>query len=101
MLFFIGLGLGSAKDITLRGLEIVKHSKKVYLEGYTSVLESTRVEMVCNHFSCFGVNQFYIYMYRKNYMVEKFLLQIGSLLNKYDNYYLFFHNFIVCKCLEL
>ncbi|KAA6400271.1 MAG: putative Diphthine methyl ester synthase [Streblomastix strix] len=45
MLFFIGLGLGSAKDITLRGLEIVKHSKKVYLEGYTSVLESTRVEM--------------------------------------------------------
>nr|CAG4652059.1 EOG090X0AVB [Triops cancriformis] len=38
MLYFIGLGLGDAKDITVRGLEIVKRADKVYLEAYTSIL---------------------------------------------------------------
>lgn len=38
MLYLIGLGLGDAKDITLKGLEIVKRVEKVYLENYTSVL---------------------------------------------------------------
>mmetsp|Transcript_17169 Transcript_17169/g.25421 ORF Transcript_17169/g.25421 Transcript_17169/m.25421 type:complete len:275 (+) Transcript_17169:40-864(+) len=38
VLFFVGLGLGNEKDITLRGLEAVKTSSKVYLERYTSVL---------------------------------------------------------------
>lgn len=38
MLYFIGLGLGDAKDITVKGLEIVKTAKKVYLEHYTSIL---------------------------------------------------------------
>lgn len=38
MLYLIGLGLGDAKDITLRGLEIVKSVGKVYLENYTSIL---------------------------------------------------------------
>jgi diphthamide biosynthesis methyltransferase len=31
MLYFIGLGLGDAKDITVKGLEIVKKCSKVYL----------------------------------------------------------------------
>nr|XP_032660845.1 LOW QUALITY PROTEIN: diphthine methyl ester synthase [Chelonoidis abingdonii] len=38
MLYLIGLGLGDAKDITVKGLEIVKHCRRVYLEAYTSVL---------------------------------------------------------------
>lgn len=40
-LFLIGLGLGDAKDITLRGLELVKKADKVYLEYYTCVLQSS------------------------------------------------------------
>jgi len=38
MLYFIGLGLGDVKDITVKGLEIVRKCKRVYLEAYTSVL---------------------------------------------------------------
>jgi diphthine synthase len=37
-LHMIGTGLGDAKDITVKGLEIVKKSKLVYLESYTSML---------------------------------------------------------------
>nr|CAG4637249.1 EOG090X0AVB [Ceriodaphnia reticulata] len=38
MLYLVGLGLGDAKDITVRGLEIVKNADQVYLEAYTSIL---------------------------------------------------------------
>ena len=38
MLYFIGLGLGDEKDITVRGLEVVKAAKSVFLEAYTSIL---------------------------------------------------------------
>jgi hypothetical protein len=38
MLFIIGLGLGDCKDITVRGLEIIKKCDRVYLESYTSIL---------------------------------------------------------------
>ncbi|KAG6449991.1 diphthine methyl ester synthase [Manduca sexta] len=38
MFYLIGLGLGDAKDITVKGLEIVKNCDKVYLEAYTSIL---------------------------------------------------------------
>lgn len=37
MLYLIGFGLHSYKDITLRGLEAARHSSKVYLESYTSI----------------------------------------------------------------
>lgn len=37
-LFLIGIGLGDADDITLKGLELAKKADKVYLESYTSVL---------------------------------------------------------------
>lgn len=37
-LYVIGLGLGDEKDITVRGLEIIKRCSAVYLEYYTSVL---------------------------------------------------------------
>eukprot|EP00163_Fabomonas_tropica_P015178 TRINITY_DN2771_c0_g1_i5.p1 TRINITY_DN2771_c0_g1~~TRINITY_DN2771_c0_g1_i5.p1 ORF type:complete len:259 (+),score=53.43 TRINITY_DN2771_c0_g1_i5:25-777(+) len=38
MLYFIGLGLADEKDITVRGLEIVKKCDRVFLEAYTSCL---------------------------------------------------------------
>jgi len=38
MLFLIGLGLGDEKDITIKGLEAVRHCSKVFLESYTSIL---------------------------------------------------------------
>lgn len=44
-LFLIGLGLGDAKDITLKGLEAVRQVDKVYLESYTSVLWSSLAEL--------------------------------------------------------
>ena len=37
-LYFIGLGLNDEKDISLKGLEIVKKADFVYLESYTSKL---------------------------------------------------------------
>lgn len=37
-LFVIGLGLCDEKDITLRALEAVRSSSRVYLEAYTSIL---------------------------------------------------------------
>jgi len=38
MFYLIGLGLGDAEDITVKGLKIVKRAQRVYLEAYTSVL---------------------------------------------------------------
>ena len=38
-LYFIGLGLGNEKDITLKGLETAKKCSELYLENYTSVLD--------------------------------------------------------------
>jgi diphthine synthase len=37
VLYLIGLGLGDAKDITVRGLEIVRQCDLVFLESYTSI----------------------------------------------------------------
>ena len=36
-LHLIGMGLGDTEDITLRGLKLLKGSKHVYLESYTSI----------------------------------------------------------------
>lgn len=38
MFYVIGLGLGDAKDVTVKGLEIIKKCDRVYLESYTSML---------------------------------------------------------------
>lgn len=38
MLYLIGLGLGDATDITVKGLQAVKSCSRVYLEAYTSIL---------------------------------------------------------------
>lgn len=46
MLYLVGLGLGDAKDITVKGLEIVKRANKVFLEAYTSILRGGKEELV-------------------------------------------------------
>ena len=38
-LYFIGIGLADEKDITVKGLEIVKKADFIYLESYTSILQ--------------------------------------------------------------
>ncbi|XP_012063157.1 PREDICTED: diphthine synthase [Atta cephalotes] len=38
MFYVIGLGLGDAKDVTVKGFEIIRKCDRVYLESYTSVL---------------------------------------------------------------
>jgi len=38
MFYVIGLGLSDERDISLRGLEAVRSSTRVYLEAYTSIL---------------------------------------------------------------
>jgi diphthine synthase len=38
VLYVVGLGLGDEKDITVRGLELVRNSDLVFLEAYTSIL---------------------------------------------------------------
>ncbi len=54
MLYMIGLGLGDAKDITLRGLDAIKKSEYVFYENYTSLSNAfnelqkmTNKEFIC------------------------------------------------------
>ncbi len=45
VLYFIGLGLYDSKDISLKGLEIIKRSKHIFLENYTCKLNSSIKEL--------------------------------------------------------
>lgn len=45
MLYLIGLGLGDAKDVTVKGLEVIKRAEKVFLEAYTSILTAGKEEL--------------------------------------------------------
>jgi diphthine synthase len=45
MLYMIGIGLNDAKDITVKGLEAVKKCDIVYLESYTSLLQSSKADL--------------------------------------------------------
>ncbi|XP_060933804.1 diphthine methyl ester synthase [Limanda limanda] len=45
MLYLIGLGLGDAADITVKGLRAVERCSRVYLEEYTSVLSGGKAEL--------------------------------------------------------
>lgn len=40
-LHFVGIGMHDEKDITLKGLESIQNADHVYLEGYTSLLDSS------------------------------------------------------------
>lgn len=49
MLYVIGLGLGDAEDITVKGLNIIRKCQRVYLESYTSILSVGKDVLVNNH----------------------------------------------------
>ncbi|MGM5481161.1 MAG: diphthine synthase [Nanobdellota archaeon] len=44
-LYLIGIGLYDHKDVTFRGLELIKNCDTVYLENYTSILNCSTEEM--------------------------------------------------------
>ena len=44
-LYLIGIGLADEKDITVKGLDIVKNCDLVYLENYTSLLQCTVADL--------------------------------------------------------
>lgn len=46
MFYLIGLGLGDPKDVTVKGLEIIKKCDRVYLESYTSILTCGQTALV-------------------------------------------------------
>lgn len=58
MFYVIGIGLGDAKDITVKGLEIVKKASRVYLEAYTSILSIGKQELVTSWLFSIGFNQY-------------------------------------------
>lgn len=46
MLVLVGLGLGDHRDITVRGLELVRSCDRIYLEHYTSILGVDAAKLV-------------------------------------------------------
>lgn len=52
MFYLVGLGLGDATDITVKGLVIVKTASRVYLEAYTSILTVGKDELVSRCLVC-------------------------------------------------
>jgi len=44
-LYLIGLGLSTEKDVSLKGLELIKKCDLVYLENYTSLLQCSVKEL--------------------------------------------------------
>lgn len=69
MFYIIGLGLGDCKDITVKGLEIIKKCERVYLEAYTSVLTVGTEALVYVYESFNAIYQFtMLLLNRKNIM---------------------------------
>lgn len=50
MLYIIGLGLADERDISVKGLEIVRKVDRVYLEAYTAILlvDKEKLVSLCN-----------------------------------------------------
>ena len=47
MLYIVGLGLADERDISVKGLEIVRKADRVYLEAYTAILLVDKEQLVC------------------------------------------------------
>jgi hypothetical protein len=46
MLYIIGLGLADEKDVSVKGLEIIRKADRVYLEAYTAILLVDKEQLV-------------------------------------------------------
>ena len=51
MLYLVGLGLGDGKDITVKGLEVVRSCDQVFLEAYTSLLISSETSELESYYN--------------------------------------------------
>ncbi len=51
MLYIIGLGLADEKDVSVKGLEIIRRAERVYLEAYTAVLLVDQQQLVSANLS--------------------------------------------------
>lgn len=51
MFTLVGLGLGDANDVTMKGLEVIKEADIVYLEAYTSFLINSNAEKLSEFYS--------------------------------------------------
>lgn len=60
MLHLVGLGLADEKDITVRGLEIVKKAERVYLEAYTAILLVDKAKLVSAYLKLLSCSPCYI-----------------------------------------
>ena len=52
VLYLIGLGLGDATDITLKGLNALRTCQHVYLEHYTAILTNTSASQLQHTYQC-------------------------------------------------
>ena len=50
MLFFVGLGLYGADDVSVRGASLIRDADHVYLEGYTSLLMGASSDMLSERY---------------------------------------------------
>ncbi|CAO1427750.1 unnamed protein product [Diamesa serratosioi] len=55
MFYIIGLGLGGPKDITVKGLEVIRNCDSVFMDSYTSALSCGK-EALLNAVGCCGLN---------------------------------------------
>lgn len=70
MFYLIGLGLGDCKDVTVKGLEIIKKCSRVYLESYTSILSCGLQKLVSSSLYCLINDNILEGFVRKNSMGE-------------------------------
>jgi diphthine synthase len=70
MLYLIGLGLSDEKDITVRGLEVVRKASRVYLEAYTSILLVDKEILVRRFLAIYILRELTLMYSRRNTMAE-------------------------------
>jgi hypothetical protein len=68
MLYLIGLGLSDEKDITVRGLEVVRKASRVYLEAYTSILLVDKEILVRRFLAIYILRELTLMYSRRNTM---------------------------------
>lgn len=66
MLYIIGLGLADEKDVSVRGLEIIRRAERVYLEAYTAVLLVEKSQLVQAGVSVLADHQTNVYTCSRN-----------------------------------
>lgn len=72
MFYIIGLGLGDPKDVTVKGLEIIKACDRVYLESYTSILTCGQVALVSCTMIVFSIARLIEWLsFRRNFMEDR------------------------------